>query len=265
MTALWGVLKRDVRIAFTTPTAWIVVFAFTLITSLLFWMQLLQFEGALQRALELKQRDVLALLDFHELVLGGVWMHVQELLLFLMPLLTMRAFADEKRQGTLDLLLASPARTWQLVAGKIGAVVVIVLCLCAILLVYPCVLAWLGHSATPGESVIDAGAVASGLCGVLLTGALYASVGVLFSSLTSSATVAALLTFLTLAFLWFMGGASGALDGTLGVVLSALSPASHMERFVRGAVALVDVTYFVTGIVVAFVACVHIVDDGRQR
>ena len=252
IAAVGGLFRKELRVAFTTPVAYVVLFAFACIASLFFWMQLLEFERTLQRALIVKEAALAGQLDFNDLILSAVFANLQIVLLFTAPLLTMRAIAEERQRRTFELLLTSPMRAWEIAAAKYGATFVVLFGLSAFLLVYPLLLTVFGEANAPGQSVIDWGQTFAGILGVLCAGALFAAVGFAFSCLTASPALAALLAFVTLVFFWFLGGAGHEVHGPLGDVLTALSPASHVERMARGILHVADLVYYASGIALFF-------------
>lgn len=259
-----ALLVRELRVMFTTPLAWSALAAFALVTALLFWLELLSFETAQQRALAINDAEILKLLDFNDVLLGGVLNHAQVLLIFVVPVLTMRTFADEARQGTLDLLLGAPVRTSHLVLAKLAGVVVVIALAGALLLVYPVLLQAFGRAVVEGDGVVDWAQALAGIAGVVLCGALYAAIGVSVSASTTSTSTAALVTALVLVGLWLAGSAAGGLEGAAGPVVAWIAPSSHIERLARGILLVPDLVYFVTG-TSALVFVAHHLVDARRR
>jgi ABC-2 type transport system permease protein len=259
-----AVLWRELRVVFATPLAWVALGAFSVVTALLFWLELLQFEVDQQRALAVNDPQLLSLLDFNDLLLGSVFNHAQVLLIFVVPLLTMRLFADEARQGTLDLLLAAPLRTRDLVLAKLAGVVVVLVAAGALLLVYPALLSLFGRAVVTGDGVVDWAQVLSGVLGVILCGSLYAALGAAISASTSSPSAASLVTALVLVGLWFAGSAAAGLEGIAGPVLDWVAPSTHVERFTRGIIAVPDLVYFVGSFAALAYVTGRIVDARRR-
>lgn len=247
MSAFRAVLARELRVLLGTPLAWSALAAFSLVTALLFWLELLSFEVAQQRATAVGDPALLSLLDFNDLLFGSVIVHAQVLFLFIVPLLTMRLFADEAHKGTLDFLLASPASDVAVVLGKLAGVVLVLCAAGALLLVYPALLAVYGRAVVHGDGVVDWPQAVAGVGGLVACGTLSAALGAAISAATSSPSSAALVTALALVALWLAGSAAPAIEGGAGAVLYWIAPASHLERFARGVVALADVVYFVSG------------------
>lgn len=262
--AFLGILKRELFATFATPLAWVALGAFSLVTALLFWLELLGFEVQQQRATALADPAILALLDFNDLLIGSTLLHAQVLLIFVVPVLTMRLVAEEQQSGRLDFLLAAPVRTSVVVAAKLASLAVFLAVACALLLVYPALLSVLGRAVVEGDGVVDWGQALCGVAGVFATGLLYASLGLAISAGTASPAAAALVTALVLVALWFLGGASGGVPGAGGALLSWLAPASHLERGVRGVLSLADLAYYLSGTLALTLCAVALVERRRR-
>jgi ABC-2 type transport system permease protein len=156
----------------------------------------------------------------------------------LAALLTMRSFADEERAGTLELLLTSPVRRRDIVAGKLLGVVGVLLACVAGTVACPLLV---GSMASP-----DWGPVITGYVGVVLLGLAFVSIGLAVSAATSNPLVAAAGTLAVLLGLWALGLVAGGLTGWPRLVLEGAAPSGHVTGFLRGTIAVADVTYFVT-------------------
>lgn len=246
MTPLLGILKKELKVTFTTPIAYVVFFFFALLTSLLFYNQLLDYERKLQRARHFEDAELLAQLNFNDVILAYVFINVQLIFVFLIPILTMRMIAEEKRQKTMELLMTAPISPWQVVVGKYLSFLVVVLSLCALVVVYPAILHHFGTNSLIGASVIDWPTTWLGILGMFLTGAMFGAIGFAFSSTTENQIVAALLTLFALLLLWFVARLGQETPGWLGGVLLFLSPLSHMVSFVKGILHMGDIFYYVS-------------------
>ena len=175
------------------------------------------------------------------------------LLLFALPALTMRTFAEEARTGALDLLLAMPVPPRPLVLGKwLAAWLSALVVLAPAVLIVVLVELW-------GEP--DRGPVVSGFLGLALLCAALAGIGVLASSVTSSQPVAALLAVFGVLVLWFAGVGTTAV-GT-GGLLSSLSLSDRLRTFADGAVDTGDIGYFV-GVAAGCLALAALAVDLRR-
>ena len=218
MTALWALFIKELREYFATPIAFVLLAVFWALTGWffsfgLFFVNVAQMVGS-----------------FHNMSL---------LLLLVMPLLTMRVFAEENKSGTMELLLSLPLAEWQIVLAKFAAAFVMLLIMLAgtATAVLPLLL-----FAQP-----DIGPILGGYIGVTLLGAAFMGVGMLMSSLTGNQIVAALLTWCVLTLLWFADYASAldALPGLRGLFLH-LSFSVHYVDVIRGVINLATVCYFLS-------------------
>lgn len=249
MTAFWGLFKKELKVAYTTPVAYVVFFLFSMVSSLIFWLRLLEFERTAQRAKHMSDPTLVDLINFNDVIITYLFTTIEIVFVFVMPILTMRLIAEERRQKTLELLLTSPVRPWQIVAGKYAATCVSVLALCGLALVYPVILHVFGQSTLVAGSAIDWPATWLGLFGLFLAGAMFAAAGLFFSSVTENQIVAALIGLMSFLFLWFLGLAGEQAETGLGAVMIWLSPMTHLASFAKGVLSTADVGYFVSAVV----------------
>lgn len=174
------------------------------------------------------------------------------LLLLVAPILASRTFAEEIRAGTLELLLAIPARRSALVVGKYLAVVVTLVALLAPSGVFTFLLTLYGDP--------DPGPILTGFLGLALLGAALAGVGVLGSSLTRSQPLAAIGSLFAVLVLWFAHTGSEAVAGGF---FGELSISERLRSFAGGAIDLGDLTFFVSIAVVSIAAAVAAVESRR--
>ncbi len=244
MTALVGIIRKELKIAFTTPVAYVVFFMFTLLASLLFRNQLLAFERLVQKSRHIDDPELLGQLNFNDVILNEVFINIQIVFIFLIPILTMRSFAEERKQKTMELLMTTPITPVTVIVGKYLSNLVLLLCLCGILLVYPVILTVYGSTSVVDGSVVDWPTTFLGIFGTLLAGLMFSAAGFAFSSLTENQLVAALLTFFVLLLLWFLGGAAASVQGWAGEVLAYISPLNHIESFAKGILSVPDTIYY---------------------
>jgi len=225
MTALWALFVKELREYFATPIAFVLLAVFWALSGWffsfgLFFVNVAQMVGS-----------------FHNMSL---------LLLLVMPLLTMRIFAEENKSGTLELLLSLPLAEWQIVLAKFAGALVMLLIMLAgtASAVLPLVL-----FAQP-----DLGPILGGYIGIALLGMAFMGVGMLMSLLTANQIVAALLTWGLLTLLWFADYAS-ALDGFPGLrgLFLHLSFSVHYVDVIRGVINLGTVCYFLSVLGVSLV------------
>lgn len=168
------------------------------------------------------------------------------------PVITMRLIAEEKRSGTLEMLITLPVKDSDVILGKylgaLGMLMVLVLATA----VYPMVMFKWPWNLGP----LDTGPVFAGYFGLTLFCATAAAIGLLLSSLTESQSIAFFLTVFTLIVLWFTGSLARLLGGTAGAVLNFVAFDSRLSGFSRGLIDTRDVVFFlsvtITCLVVSF-------------
>jgi ABC-2 type transport system permease protein len=160
-------------------------------------------------------------------------------LFFFIPALTMRLLAEEKKTGTIELLLTKAVTDRQVVVGKFLSTFILVCIALLFTLPYVITLANLGD--------VDAGEVVCGYLGLMLISAMYSSIGLYASSITSNQIVAFLAAmFIGLFFHIIFGALASQFSGWLGQLFSALSLDSHFESISRGVLDTRDIFYFLT-------------------
>jgi ABC-2 type transport system permease protein len=180
------------------------------------------------------------------------------ILVFVIPIVTMRSISEERRTGTLETLLTAPVTDTQVVVAKFLGCWIFYLAMLAPTLLYLAALASFGNP--------DYGPVASGYIGLALLGALYVAVGILASSLTSNQVIAAVVGFVVLIVLALLGPWVGAAVPSpwRGIVQQA-SIRLHYIDFSQGVVDLVHVLYFVVLTLYALFITVKVLESRRWR
>lgn len=170
-------------------------------------------------------------------IFGSFFSNVSILLLFLVPILTMRSFSEEKRQETLELLFTYPLSDFEIVAGKQLGILWFFWALILPLFGYLGIFHWIG-----GE--FDWGPVLLGFLGFSLLGTAYLAAGVFISSLTKSPIVSALGTFGVLLVFWIFDWVDDIATGPWAHIFSELSPLAHYKNFTLGILDVQDVVFF---------------------
>lgn len=171
---------------------------------------------------------------------AGLWPYVfldfRLVTFVVVPLVTMRLVAEERKLGTFELLCSLPIRDGELVAGKYLAVVAAYLAMLAATTIGPAVL-WALHP-------FPVGPVVAGYCGLVLLGLAFLACGLAVSAMTENQVVAAMVTYGVLIFLWFVSWNEAALSVHLLTPLRGLSLFDHFHSFARGVVDSRSVVYF---------------------
>ena len=160
------------------------------------------------------------------------------LLLLLASVLTMRLLAEERKMGTLELLLTAPVRDSEVILGKFLGSLSILAIMLTLTLYYPILLIWFGDP--------DMGPIATGYLGLFLLGCTSLAVGLFASSLTSNQIVAAVVAGGILFALWFVGMAAGVLPEAIGEIIGYLSLYYYFPDFMRGVIDTRAVIYYLS-------------------
>lgn len=211
----FAVVKKELKTYFTSPLAYTMIGVFMALSGLFF-------NAILRDTQEASLR-----------ILFGV---MTTLLLLLSPVLTMRLVAEEKRQGTDELLLTSPLRPFEIVAGKYAACVILFGVMLALTLQYLIILLRIGKP--------EMGPVFSGYFGLFLLCCAFASIGLFASALTDNQMVAAVVSFGLLLLFWIMEWLAENVPETFREFVSSAALISHMTNFQKGIIELADVFYF---------------------
>lgn len=191
----------------------------------------------------------------------GLWQYqlfdMRERLLVLIPLLTMRSFAEERRLGTLELLWTYPLRDSQIVGAKFVACLAVVTVMLAATVVYPLILARL-HPVDPGPLL-------AGYLGLWLLAAACVACGVFLSALTDSQLVAGATTYGVLLFFWMLTWNEAALSGGALRVLKPFSLFDRFQTFAQGGIDTQDVTFLVLFTATFLVGTFFVLDARRWR
>ena len=246
MTPFLGVLRKELKITFTTPVAYSVFFLFSVVASALFWLKLTDYEATVQKTQHMDDLELLGQLNFTDLILSPLFANVLFIFVIIVPILTMRTFAEEKRQRTMELLMTTPIEPWQVVLAKYLAMLVTVGCIVGLMLIYPVILHVFGSNSMVGQSVVDWPTTLLGIFGTFLAAAMFAAVGLFFSSTTENQVVAAVVSALVLFLMLMLARAGAELPGWPGDVVTFLAPTSHILTFSRGLFDLQDTLYYVS-------------------
>jgi ABC-2 type transport system permease protein len=251
----WAVFKKEFRLYFVSPIAYVVLAIFALVAGWFFYnvfsfYTLISMQAAMN---PMMGRDM----SVTEGVLRPLFQNISVILLFLLPLLTMRLFAEEKRSGTIELLLTYPVRDGEVLMGKYLAALAVFLGMLTLTLAYPVLVAWTAQ--------VEWGPLASGYLGLVLQGAVFLAIGILISSLTENQIVAGVTTFGLLLILWVIGWASDSAGGALGRVLSHISITEHFDSFAKGIIDTKDVIYYLNLIILSLFLTLRSLESKRWR
>jgi ABC-2 type transport system permease protein len=232
---VWPIFKKEMRLYFTSPIAWVIGSIFLLVAGYFFYSIFAFYTlASMQSAMNpMAARD----LNVTDSVLRPLFSNLTVILLLLMPMVTMRLISEERRSGTIELLLTYPVRDGAVLVGKYLAALALYGMMLVGTLLYPAMLFYF--------ATVDWGPLLTGYLGLILLGATFLAVGLFASSLTENQIVASLVTFGTLLMFWVIGWSADYAGGTLGSVLKHLSLIEHFDSFAKGVLDTKDVIYYV--------------------
>jgi ABC-2 type transport system permease protein len=249
------VFKKEMRLYFGSPVAYVVFTFFLLISGWFFSQIFLFYSDASMRSL--MQPQFGQNLNVVDNVMRPLFTNMSVVLLFFIPMLTMRLFAEERKAGTIELLLTYPVRDGEVLAGKYLAALALYLILLALTLLYPGLVA--------SFTRLEWGPIMTGYLGLVLTGAVFLGVGVLISSLTENQIVAGFGTFGVLLGFWVVGWGAESAGGNLRSVLQYLAIGDHLEPFTRGIIDTKDLVYYLTGVALALFLTLRSLESKRWK
>jgi ABC-2 type transport system permease protein len=234
MSRTGAIYVRELRYFFHSITAYAVIALFLAISGYFFfntfrWYNLL----SLQAVQAGTNPGNLNLIDG---VMRDVLANISVLIVFLLPFLTMRLVAEEKKQGTFELVSTYPVSDISIVAGKFLASVTVYLVMLACTLLYPGMLVYFAEP--------EIAPMLTGYLGLILMGSVFIAMGTFFSSLTDHQIIAGVFTLVACLFLLLIGGASYLVGPAFAEILTQISILYHFESFSKGVFDSSDATYY---------------------
>jgi ABC-2 type transport system permease protein len=256
MNPVQAILAKELRSFMVSPVVYVIGAIFLAMVGLLAYSTV---ASASNQALRLMQiQNTYAQLNLNELLFRPLFRSMNLILIIVIPLLTMRLFAEERKLRTFELLLTSPIGINEIVSGKYMSVMVLYSGLLSLTALIPLTLsAYATFSWQP---------IYLGYLALLLQGGLMLGIGLFASALTENQIIAAFLSFGMILALWMLGALSMVIGDTpLGHLLSYLSFTEHFERLIRGLLSLKDIFYYLSGIALTWFAAHQVVDSYRWK
>jgi len=248
---------KELRAYFVSPTAYVVLTGFLLLGGWFFFNLLARFNLLLSMYSALRNPEAQARLNLNDFVIAPLLHNLSVVLVILVPVITMRSFAEEKRTGTYELLLTSPLSITEIVAGKFLGSAAFLFVMVASTAVYPIILLAYGNP--------ELGVIAGGYLGLLLLGTAFVTIGLLTSSLTENQIIAAVSCLVTLLLLYVISWPAETAGPVAGAVLKYLSLTEHFSEMVKGVIDTKDLVYFLSVIGLAMFLTQRSVESVRWR
>ncbi len=231
---MMAIFMREVKAYFYSPIAYVLIGLFVFITSIFFLLSNLSYGVA-------EFNNVLSTMGF--------------ILMFIVPILTMRILAEDRKNQTEVLLVTSPVSLSGIVVGKFLATLFVFLVMTAITFIFPIVLFIFGKP--------DLAPIVGGYIGFILLGASFISIGVFASSLTENQVVAAVISFVSLLFIWIVEPIAGFVGGFAAKILNWFSLLSRYEDFNNGILNLGSIIYYLSFAAVFIFLTIRVIDKRR--
>ncbi len=264
MTALRNVaaiVGKEWRHYFGSPIAWVALFVWTLLFGIFFYFA---FSFFLEQSMRVAQQGMEMggggiKLSINEYLVRPIFHNMAVVALFMAPMLTMRLFAEERRQGTIELLATSPITDLQVVIGKFLAAAGLYLLMILAGLVNVALL-WTYTTSHPEWKPIVTGAG-----GLFLLGCCFLAMGTFVSTLTRNQIVAGILAFCLFLGMWTLGWADDPMGGPVAKVVGYLGVTNHLEDLIKGVVDLKDLVFYLSVIAFGIFLAQQSVESQRWR
>lgn len=235
MKNIWYICRKELKSYYASPIAYLLMAIFAVIFGYFFYIATALF---VQRGFESQMMGRGFPMDLNEWIVRPLLMNVSVIGLFLIPMVTMRLFAEEKRSGTIELLLTSPVRDWEILLGKWLAALILyatILALSAISFAF-----LFAHGDPDWKPILV------GYLGLLLQGGCLLAVGAFISTLTRNQIIAGGATFAVCLMLWILDWVSSYETAAWAKVVAYMSVVTHFESFAKGVLDSKDVIFYVS-------------------
>lgn len=244
---------REIRSSFVTPLAYAVAAGFVVLSGFFFFSLLQQFNTiVMQSAMSPDMNPSL-----NQWVVTPFYQTLEVVLVFLIPILTMRSFADEKRSGTFELLVTSPITIGALVLGKLLGMLVIVFLILGLAFVFPCSLMFFASPEVPPILI--------GFFGLCMFSASYCALGIAVSACTKNQTIAGVISVVLALVLYVIDAPAEKIGGVTGEILTYLAPATHTQLLTKGVLSGVDIVYFASLLLLGLFMANRVLEAQRWR
>ena len=231
---MYAIFKKEVKSYFYSPIAYVLMGLFVLVVAIFFYLGNIKGQSA----------------DFNSTLSA-----ITFILIIIIPILTMRILAEDRKNGTEVLLITSPLSLSNMVIGKYLALLLVFLVMTGLTLIFPLITLMLG---TPPIAPIIGSYI-----GFILLGAAFISVGVFASSLTENQVISVLISFVSMLVIFFMDSLGNALGGWMSTVMNWLSLPSRYNEFTTGILNIGNIIYYLSFIAVFLFLTIRVIEKRR--
>lgn len=254
MRNIWIICQKELRSYFVSPIAYILIIIYAAIFGFFFWNLVGLF---IYYSMESQMRGEMYPMNVNDQVIRQLFGNINVINLLIIPLMTMRLFAEEKRNGTIELLATSPVRDGEVILGKWLASVILY---AGMLLFTGLNFLFLFKYGNP-----DWRPMAVSLLGVLLQAAALLAIGIFISTLTKNQIIAGAVTFAVCLLVFVLGWVGEYQFSTWAQVMTYMSTTTHMQSFLKGVIDTKDAIYYVSVIVLGLFLTARSLESLRWR
>ena len=256
MTNILAIAQKELKSYFASPIAYIVIGFWSLLYGY-FFVAILSF--FVRQSMQMNQFGMQGpqAMNVNQQLIRPLLQNVNILVLFLMPMVTMRTYAEEKRSGTIELLLTSPVTDFQIIMGKFLGAMALYGAMLAVTLIHIGVLFMYGRP--------EWKPIVTTYIGLLLFGGCFVSLGLFISSLTKNQIVAGMVTFAVFLLLWIITWIGSFSGPTVDKITQYVSILDHLDDFGKGVLDTTHVIYYLSFITFGLFLTAKSVDSERWR
>jgi len=245
-----AIAGKELRSYFASPVAWVLMGFFAVIFGYFYNVYLNFFVST-------AAQSQVAAVNVNNDMIRPLLGNASVLILFLLPIITMRTYSEEKRSGTIELLLTAPVTDLEITLGKFIGAVGVYLGLLAVTAVYVAVLFRLGSPELPPLLAV--------YLGLILLGSCFISIGLFISSTTKNQVVAAAVTFIVALLFWIINWFADSVGPTASAILNYLSVTQHFDDFGRGVIDTKHIVFYLSFITFGLFLTLKSVDSERWK
>ena len=254
MRNILAIAHKELKSYFSSPIAYIVIGFWALLYGY-FFIAILQF--FVRQSMQMSQFGGPQSMNVNQQLIRPLLQNVTILDLFLLPMVTMRTYAEEKRSGTIELLLTSPVSDFEIIMGKFLGAMALYTVMLAVTLLHIGLLFWYGHP--EWKPIVTA------YLGLWLLGGCFVSLGLLISSMTKNQIVAGMVTFAIFLMFWVITWVGSFSGPTIDKLTQYLSIIDHLDDFNKGVLDTSHLIYYLSFITFGLFLTAKSVDTERWR
>jgi ABC-2 type transport system permease protein len=252
MRNVLAIAHKELRSYFSSPMAYIIIGFFALPFGVFFYLYL---DAFVRQGMQMAEMG--GAMNVNQQVIRYVLQNASVIILFIMPMITMRTYSEEKRSGTIELLLTSPVTDLEIILGKFFGALGLYVAMLLVTLLYIAILFVYGSP--------EWRPLVACYLGLLLMGGAFLSLGLLISSTTNNQIVAGIISFIVFLMLWIVGWFADTAGPTMGAITRYLSITEHFDDFSKGIIDTRHVIYYLSLITLGLFLTAKSVDSERWR